>query len=46
MSTSTWQQMAGIVELVLVFGSVLGLLIWELYAVRRAQRGDEDRRNR
>ncbi|HEY6892977.1 MAG TPA: hypothetical protein VI258_02330 [Rhodanobacteraceae bacterium] len=32
----------GLIELGLVFGSVLGLLVWELISVRRAQRRHED----
>ncbi len=32
---------AGILELSLVFGSVLALLVWELVSVRRAQKRDE-----
>ena len=34
---------AGILELSLVFGSVLALLIWELLALRRAKDRDEKR---
>lgn len=33
---------AGLLELSLVFGSVLALLIWELVSVRRSQRRDEE----
>lgn len=31
----------GIVEMSLVFGSLLAFLIWELYSVRKSQRRDE-----
>lgn len=32
----------GLVELALVFGAVLGVLIWELLSVRRSQRRDAE----
>jgi hypothetical protein len=34
--------MAGILELSLVFGGVLAFLVWELVAVKRAQRRDAE----
>ena len=33
---------AGILELSLVFGSVLALLIWQLVSVKRSQRLDQE----
>ncbi len=33
---------AGILELSLVFGSVLALLIWQLVSVKRSQRRDQE----
>lgn len=36
--------MLGLVELLVVLGIVLGLAVWELVSVRRAQRKDKDER--
>ncbi|MGQ0619247.1 MAG: hypothetical protein ACT4QA_04895 [Panacagrimonas sp.] len=36
-------QLAGILELSLVFGSLLLFLIWELVSLRRSQRRDEEK---
>jgi len=33
-------QLAGLLEMGLVFGGVLGLLLWELYSVRRSLKRD------
>lgn len=33
----------GVVKLSLVFGIILGLLLWELRSVRRAQREDREK---
>lgn len=33
----------GLIEMLLVFGIVLGLAVWQLVSVRRAMRGDRDR---
>lgn len=33
--------MAGILELSLVFGSLLAFLVWELISLRRSQKRDE-----
>lgn len=32
--------LAGLLEMALVFGGVLGLLLWELFSVRRSQKRD------
>ena len=34
--------LAGLIELALVFGSVLAFGVWQLVSVRRAMRQDED----
>lgn len=36
----------GLVELILVFGLVLGLGAWQLWSVRRAERDAEEKRRR
>lgn len=33
----------GLIEMLLVFGIVLGLAVWQLVSVRRAMRRDRDR---
>lgn len=38
--------LAGLLELSLVFGSVLALLIWELVSLRRSQKKDEVERRK
>ena len=33
-------RLAGLLEMLLVFGGVLGLLLWELFSVRRSLKRD------